>query len=414
MAANEGKEAAPSLVNAAESEELREAFAVLAGSDPNQCSYQQGYMKRQAVFACSTCTSEGMEPAGVCLACANHCHDDHDIFELYTKRNFRCDCGNKKFGSFKCKLNPEKDSQNTKNLYNHNYFGRYCTCDRPYPDDDDQAGEEMIQCIVCEDWYHSKHLGCTEVDSEELLEMVCESCMNRAPFLWTYAAYFATSPVTSKEDKDVTVVGVEEEKETTSHPCRNGHDEPSTSQGCRKETTIGTTASHKRTHEEMESTWSACHSEIPPCKLKELKAKGLVRPRIGAVFWPYCWRAKLCTCTDCKVYGLTETDLLVQRAYVEAGVQFLLDESDTVLAYEDRGKALLREDLLMSCLNSLDRVQQLEIIYQYNDMKAELHAFFQDLVEQGKEVTPEAIHTFFEELQVRKKRKSNTGQYYCS
>uniref|UniRef100_A0A3B4BWS2 UBR-type domain-containing protein n=1 Tax=Pygocentrus nattereri TaxID=42514 RepID=A0A3B4BWS2_PYGNA len=340
-------------------------------------SMVQGYVKRQAVFACSTCTSEGMEPTGVCLACANHCHDGHDIFELYTKRNFRCDCGNRKFGSFKCKLSPEKDGQNSKNLYNHNYFGRYCSCDRPYPDDDDQVGEEMIQCILCEDWYHSKHLGCAVVDSEELLEMVCESCMNRAPLLWTYAAYFATSPVTSKEDEDVTVVGDEEEKETlkeTLHPYRNGHD----------------------------STSSACESENSPCKLKELKAKGLVRPRVGAVFWPYCWRSKLCTCTSCK------------RVYVEAGVQFLLDESDTVLAYENRGKALLREDLLMSCLNSLDRVQQLEIIYQYNDMKAELHAFLREFADQGKEVTPEAIRTFFEELQARKRRRSSTGQYYCS
>ncbi|XP_017546355.1 putative E3 ubiquitin-protein ligase UBR7 isoform X1 [Pygocentrus nattereri] len=408
MAVNEGKEAALSLVDVAEDEELREALAVLAGSDPNQCSYLQGYVKRQAVFACSTCTSEGMEPTGVCLACANHCHDGHDIFELYTKRNFRCDCGNRKFGSFKCKLSPEKDGQNSKNLYNHNYFGRYCSCDRPYPDDDDQVGEEMIQCILCEDWYHSKHLGCAVVDSEELLEMVCESCMNRAPLLWTYAAYFATSPVTSKEDEDVTVVGDEEEKETlkeTLHPYRNGHDVPSTSQGCQKEqpTLNGTRAiSHKRTHEEMESTSSACESENSPCKLKELKAKGLVRPRVGAVFWPYCWRSKLCTCTSCK------------RVYVEAGVQFLLDESDTVLAYENRGKALLREDLLMSCLNSLDRVQQLEIIYQYNDMKAELHAFLREFADQGKEVTPEAIRTFFEELQARKRRRSSTGQYYCS
>lgn len=46
----------------------------------------QGYVKRQAVFACNTCTPNDAEPAGVCLACANKCHDGHDIFELYTKR----------------------------------------------------------------------------------------------------------------------------------------------------------------------------------------------------------------------------------------------------------------------------------------------------------------------------------------
>ena len=29
------------------------------------------------------------------------------------------------------------------------------------------------------------------VDSEELQEMVCEACMNKAPFLWSYAAHIA-------------------------------------------------------------------------------------------------------------------------------------------------------------------------------------------------------------------------------
>ncbi|XP_026867426.2 putative E3 ubiquitin-protein ligase UBR7 isoform X1 [Electrophorus electricus] len=412
MAVNEGKEDTLSLVEKQEEDEIREALAVLAGSDPDNCSYPQGYVKRQAVFACNTCTTERMAPAGVCLACANNCHDGHDVFELYTKRNFRCDCGNRTFGSFKCKLNPEKDIQNIKNLYNHNFFGRYCSCDRPYPDDDDQVGEEMIQCVVCEDWYHTKHLGCAVMESEELLEMVCESCMNRAPFLWTYASYFAFPPVSHmshcKEDEDMNVVKGEGKKATL-HPCRTVLDEASTSQGFQKEArqliTNGIKAeSHKRTHEEMERHPATCQFDIAPCKLQELKDKGSVRAGVGAVFWPYSWRSELCNCTRCK------------RVYVEAGVQFLLDETDTVLAYENKGRtrALLGEDLLLTCLSSLDRVQQLELIYQFNDMKAELHEFLQQCADQEKVVTAEAICTFFEELQSRKKRRSSPGQYYCS
>lgn len=183
----------------------------------------QGYVKRQAVFACNTCTPNDRDPAGICLACANTCHDGHDIFELYTKRyvvkiecylwhevffstleflpffflclrrNFRCDCGNKRFGDFKCQLIPvrdvfpnwiclthfsyhliplwhiryftlgitrlllylqAKDQENNKNLYNHNFWGCYCTCDRPYPDTDDQVyicirplGLDIIQIL---------------------------------------------------------------------------------------------------------------------------------------------------------------------------------------------------------------------------------------------------------------------------
>lgn len=166
------------------------------------CLLLQGYVKRQAVFACNTCTPSAAEHAGICLACTNKCHDGHDIFELYTKRyfvrgfsnsalqfslpschnllillffccrNFRCDCGNGKFGEFKCQLFPvsppaffltesvslslsavrfclqklfhplysqAKDEENVRNHYNHNFSGCYCTCDRPYPDTDDQV-----------------------------------------------------------------------------------------------------------------------------------------------------------------------------------------------------------------------------------------------------------------------------------
>lgn len=32
-------------------------------------------------------------------ACSYNCHEGHDLVELYTKRAFRCDCGNSKFPS---------------------------------------------------------------------------------------------------------------------------------------------------------------------------------------------------------------------------------------------------------------------------------------------------------------------------
>lgn len=52
------------------------------------CSFSnlQGYVYRQALYACKTCTGEDGEPGGVCLACSLHCHDGHILYELYTKR----------------------------------------------------------------------------------------------------------------------------------------------------------------------------------------------------------------------------------------------------------------------------------------------------------------------------------------
>ena len=42
------------------------------------------------------------------------------------------------------------------NQYNHNFHGVYCTCNKPYPDPEDLEPDEMIQCILCEDWFHLK------------------------------------------------------------------------------------------------------------------------------------------------------------------------------------------------------------------------------------------------------------------
>lgn len=51
--------------------------------------------------------------------------------------------------------------------------------------------------------------------------------------------------------------------------------------------------------------------------------------------------------------------------YSELEVQFLTDECDTVLAYENKGTSdqeTERRDPLMDTLNSMNRVQQVELI----------------------------------------------------
>ncbi|XP_065820277.1 putative E3 ubiquitin-protein ligase UBR7 [Labrus bergylta] len=355
-----------------EDEELEEeASAVLAGSDSDHCSYPQGYVKRQAVYACHTCTPGGGEAAGVCLACSYKCHEGHDLYELYTKRNFRCDCGNRKFSELQCKLSPEKDDVNHLNKYSHNFFGVYCTCNRPYPDPDDQVEDEMIQCVVCEDWLHGRHLGSEVPDCVELQEMICESCMTKNSFLWTYAAHLAVPGVDLKQEAEA------DESNTKKEEKDDDVIEPS----C------------KRSREEAG----------PNCKLKELQAIDQKRVQSGAVFWPSGWRSKLCSCNTCK------------ERMAAAGVSFLSDESDTVLAYENKGKnseqTARGNDPLMSALDNLNRVQQLEIIHGYNDMKTELKDFLQKFAAEGKVVTPEDIRQFFEQQQTRR-RRVDAGNFF--
>ncbi|XP_028996671.1 putative E3 ubiquitin-protein ligase UBR7 [Betta splendens] len=354
-----------------EDEELEEeASAVLAGSDSDHCSYPEGYVKRQALYACNTCTPTGGEPAGVCLACTYICHEGHDLFELYTKRNFRCDCGNRKFKGLQCKLHPDKDEVNNLNKYSQNFFGLYCTCNRPYPDPDDQVEDEMIQCVICEDWLHGRHLGCVVPDSVELQEMICELCMNKNPFLWTYAVHLSV-PDEAEQIKE----------ESGADATKQASDviEPPSAKRIRGETEF-------------------------KCRLEELLSTGQKRVQSGAVFWPSAWRSKLCSCQTC------------QARLSECGVSFLLDETDTVSAYERKGRNNEQKhegnDPLMTALDNLNRVQQLEIIHGYNDMKAELKDFLQRFAAEGKVVTSEDIRQFFDQQHTRKRRQVDSGCLY--
>lgn len=400
-----------------EDEELEnEACAVLGGSDSEKCSYSQGSVKRQALYACSTCTPEGEEPAGICLACSYECHGSHKLFELYTKRNFRCDCGNSKFKNMECKLFPDKSKVNSCNKYNDNFFGLYCICKRPYPDPEDEVPDEMIQCVVCEDWFHGRHLGAIPPESGDFQEMVCQACMRRCSFLWAYAAQLAVTRISAEDDgplpnsagmADQGVIKPENgappdnilKEAVPDHGRDSGQelkaeqdDEPCTSSG--SEPDLQTVFKNENIKTEPQSS----------CRLQELQAKQFVK-KDAATYWPLNWRSRLCTCRDCmKMYG-------------ELDVLFLTDECDTVLAYENKGKseqATERRDPLLDTLSSMDRVQQVELICEYNDLKTELKDYLKRFADEGTVVKREDIQQFFEEFQSKKRRRVDGLQYYCS
>ncbi|CAL9691911.1 unnamed protein product [Knipowitschia caucasica] len=407
----EEEEAVVSLVDVLqEDEELEEeASAVLAASDADHCSYSQGYVKRQALYACGTCCPSGGAAAGVCLACSYKCHEGHQLYELYTKRNFRCDCGNSKFKDFSCKLNPDKQEVNSANKYSHNFYGLYCTCSRPYPDPEDQVEDQMIQCVLCEDWLHGRHLGAPVPESVEIHEMICESCMNQNLFLWTYANHYAEYEI--KSDPDQTEDPEEDSEDTEPRGKRARCDgaelkeeEPKGAELKQEEAKGVELKQEKPKGAELKqevSEGAGLKQEDPkgPCRLKKLQVIGQSRRQSGATFWPSGWRSRLCTCSDC------------QKLLSEAGALFLLDEGDTVLAYETKGRSLERTnqstDPLMSALDRLNRVQQLELIHGYNDLKTELKDFLQTFASEGKVVTPDDIRQFFEQQQNRKRRRAN-------
>lgn len=113
------------------------------------CSVMRG-------ISCMRCTPRGNPPLTGPLT------GPLQALLLCLLRNFRCDCGNSHFpDGFRCTYCPvsvyskglddiewvggscftlqQKDKVNLHNQYNHNFEGVYCTCNRPYPDSEDEV-----------------------------------------------------------------------------------------------------------------------------------------------------------------------------------------------------------------------------------------------------------------------------------
>ncbi|KAK6438203.1 hypothetical protein LTR95_005598 [Oleoguttula sp. CCFEE 5521] len=138
---------------------------------------------RQSVFACLTCTPppasihQQSTPAGVCYSCSISCHGEHNLVELFTKRDFVCDCGTTRMAnsSTSCSLRVNAETgrkgrvageeARAGNTYNQNYQGKFCGCEEEY--DPEKEKGTMFQCLGLateenggcgEDWWHPECL----------------------------------------------------------------------------------------------------------------------------------------------------------------------------------------------------------------------------------------------------------------
>lgn len=384
-----------------EEEELEEdADAVLGGSDDKNCTFDQGYVKRQALYSCLTCVTAEDTQAGICLACSYVCHEKHELVELYTKRNFRCDCGNRKFAANKCKLEPNKAEVNTANQYNQNFSGTYCSCGRVYPDPEDSGEDEMIQCVICEDWFHGRHLNLIASIENNFSEMTCEGCVKKHEFLSYYRG--CTPSCTNEEAAHKTGPN---EKKTENVAL----DTPESSVGLPKKVEETSTIKSEVSPEtsEVSSPISSAGSDSKTVKLSSqteclLKIyQESVTPQLGTLFWKDGWRKLLCRCSNC------------QLLYEAEKVSFLLDEEDTVEAYEAKGKRRSSQYVQgMEALSSMGRVQQVEALHEYNNLKSQLMDYLKKFADNKKVVREEDIREFFAGLQSQKRQRTEVP-YFC-
>ncbi|KAI5664166.1 hypothetical protein M9H77_23489 [Catharanthus roseus] len=412
-----------------EEQEL-EADLVLGGDEGKECTYNRGYLKRQAIFSCLTCTPDGN--AGVCTACSLSCHDGHEIVELWTKRKFRCDCGNSKFGEFYCKLSANKDLENVENSYNHNFRGLYCTCNRPYPDPDAEEQEEMIQCCMCEDWFHEDHLGLQSTDEiprdeegEPLYEdLICPGCSNICFFFTLYpqtikAAVSQQSPAISIKEKEVietASLAHGSPKDLENKDClldastsnANLEAVKLESRDCLLDTSTSSgklgAVIKKHSLLEVEANVTASEESDKAAGLSKtcilginLLEAGSSAEKSGAMFLSKNWRESLCRCGNCTGF------------YSQKGVSFLLDKDDSIAEYEKMAKQKRDEKLQqqqgleMNFLNKLGHVEKLEFLSGVADMKNEIHSFLESF-DPSKPITAADVHQVFENLAKKRKR----------
>ncbi|KAF6038192.1 hypothetical protein EB796_003502 [Bugula neritina] len=117
------------------------------------------------------------------------------------------------------------------------------------------------------------------------------------------------------------------------------------------------------------------------------------------------WRTKLCTCSQCV------------QLYREKDIEFLLDPEDPNHVYEEANVENADGDGTsyeqgMSALSSLDRVQQVELIAGYNDMKENLVEYLRKFGS-NKVIRAEDIQEFFTDLK-NKRRKLSVPPSSCS
>ncbi|KAI5595265.1 hypothetical protein POPTR_003G140000v4 [Populus trichocarpa] len=391
-----------------EAEELN-ADLVLGGDEGNECTYNMGYMKRQAIFSCLSCTPDGN--AGVCTACSLSCHDGHEIVELWTKRNFRCDCGNSKFGEFVCKLFPKKDVENAENSYNHNFKGLYCSCDRPYPDPDVEAQEEMIQCIMCEDWFHDEHLGLEssneiprDEEGEPLYEdFICKTCSTVCSFLTLYpktiraAGGKGDATYSNAKDKDVL--------EDVPTACGSGKLENDI---CANNSSEKDNATAGKASAVGESSWrnSGSNNSNQCTKDTNLDTTCVLGVDVEVtspvsegkpLFLSKNWRDILCRCEKCL------------DMYNQKHISYLIDREDTIVEYEKMAKQKREEKLQqqegaeLSFFNKLGHIEKVEILNGIADFKDEFRSFLESF-DKSKTITSSDVHQIFENLAKKRRR----------
>ncbi|KAK6332455.1 hypothetical protein TWF730_004129 [Orbilia blumenaviensis] len=360
---------------------------------------------RQLLFACMKCTADGSSPAGICYSCSIACHGSHgELVELFSKRNFECDCGTTRMPGSCCNLRKAQgDHPAQGNSYNHNFRNLFCR-DEQYEAEHEQG--TMYQCLLgdqCgEDWFHDRCiLGLPPGDSTDPDEIgsgnlqdfpdedsfeyfICWKCISANSWLLRYAGTAGfLEPVICRED-------------ASEGPDQSGAAEASRKRKANAISTDGDpgdvnprVAPRIRNASPPAPESAAIEpSCVEPCKLPPPEHSRLANKKVS-LFLRSDFREHLCHCTSCLENLRGYKCLLEEEITHEPPLDSDAEESIGHESLLDAGE---------KALSSIDRIRAIEGVMAYNMLKEKVKEFLQPFAEEKRVVCQEDVKKYFEEL----------------
>ncbi|BGP47943.1 hypothetical protein JCM10450v2_003809 [Rhodotorula kratochvilovae] len=393
----------------------------------DECTYDLGYIK-QPLFACRTCLGD----RAVCAACSIACHGEHELVELFNRRNFRCDCGTEAMGAGStCSISGRDDAApNALNRYDANFQGRFCFCERGKSYDPQTETDDMLQCLVCEDWLHAACVGLPHSDDDDdpakplrqddFDQLICWRCVKGNADVRRIALRYAGVEGTgvlllapeskilgktrsAEDDDEGTVKGedtgeaaaaasgsIEAAAEGKRKADGDGDEQPAAKRTKAAAEVAAGPAVESAPQDAPVSAPSACCAppavpevETPLAQLETTTSQPNIYLEDG-------WMDRWCRCRECL--GMFTK------------LPFLLEEEEVFEPPEDPDAHKSTFELGMNhLLNRMPRIQALDSVRAFTGLSDRLKAFFRPHADSGTTITKEHIQSFFEKEKDRER-----------
>ncbi|KAJ2299463.1 hypothetical protein IWW55_004177 [Coemansia sp. RSA 2706] len=246
------------------------------------------------------------------------------------------------------------EMENTHNVYNHNFWGFYCRCDQFY-DPDSESGM-MIQCLVCNDWFHDKCIGKVP-DEERYDDYICRECVDKHSVLHSINSSQAIYGIVT----DGQVIRLETSED-----------------GC---CPIVADDSHSAPESDKPATKKA---RISTCQLRQKVGK-IGGKQSFDLFMSDGWKDHICTCIDCM------------REIEHSGLGFLIKEEDLVEPEEDDTRTESLYESALRQMQTLDHTQAVDAAAAYHSLSRRLKDYLRPFATSGAVVTGQDIRAFFDQ-----------------